>query len=160
MALGVRARIQSSRSRVKVFVDTNILISYLLGSGRNSAVSIAFRAGLQGNFDVVVSQEILDELARSVQTKPYLRSRIFQSDLVAFLHLVAETAEIRDSIDTESLELSRDMFDNFVLMQAIAADVDLILTGDQDLLVLDTIGHIRIVNPNDFLALLAGAEES
>jgi len=145
---------------VKVFIDTNILISYLLGPGRNSAVSMAFRAGLRGDFDLVISQAILDEPERSVRAKPYLRSRISQPDLTAFLRLVAETAEIRDSIDAELLEFSRDMSDNFVLLHAIAANVDLVLTGDQDLLVLDAIGHIRIVDPVDFLALLAGAKES
>jgi len=145
---------------VKVFVDTNILISYLLEPGRNSAVSTVFRSGLRGDFDLVISQEILDELERSVQTKPYLRSRISQPDLTAFLRLVAGAAEIRDSIDAGLLDFSRDMSDNFVLLHAIAANVDLVLTGDQDLLVLDAIGHIRIVDPVDFLALIAGAQES
>lgn len=158
--MACRVQVQSCSTYVKVFVDTNILISYLLGFDRDTAVSSALRAGIEGGFDLVVSREILDELTRGVTSKPYLRSRIPESDLTAFLPLVTSTAEILDPIDTDELELSRDKADTFVLLQAIAADVDLILTGDRDLLVLRVIGHIRIVNPIEFMSILAQAGQT
>lgn len=139
---------------MKVFVDTNILISYLLGSGRDSAASSALRAGVQGAFDMVISGEILDELTRNIAQKPYLRSRIGEADLREFLSLVTSLSEILEPIDATRFELSRDKADNFVLLHAITADVDVILTGDQDLLVLRGIGQTRIVSPRDFLDML------
>lgn len=153
--MACRVQGQPRRSHVKVFVDTNVLISYLLGWGRHSAVSSALRAGIQGEFDLVISREILDELTRNISDKPYLRSRIPDSALATFLRLMANTSQILDAIDATGVNLSRDKADNFVLLQAIAADADVILTGDRDLLVLNAIGHIRIVNPNDFLDMLS-----
>lgn len=142
---------------MRVFVDTNTLIGYLLNSSRSSAASSALRAGIQGVFDMVISREILDELMRSIVEKSYLRSRISESDLMTFLNLVTSTSEVLDAIDAATFDLSRDSDDNFVLLQAIAADVDFILTGDQDLLVLNVIGHIRIVNAYDLLGILEEA---
>lgn len=139
---------------MKAFVDTNILISYLLGSGRDSAASAALRAGFQGTFEMVIGGKILDELSRSVANKPYLRSRISESDLATFVSLITSVAEVVDRIEPVGFDLSRDRSDNFVLLHAIAADVDLILTGDEDLLVLSTIGHARIVNAAALLDLL------
>lgn len=145
---------------MRVFVDTNVLVSYLLGPGRDSAVSLAMRAGIQGVFDMVVSREILSELTCSISDKPYLRSRISESDLLEFLDLVTSIAVILDPFEVAPLNLSRDSADNFVLLQATVTDADFILTGDRDLLVLDAIGHTRIVDPTDFLTLLTGAKET
>lgn len=52
--------------------------------------------------------------------------------------------------------LSRDADDNHVLAAAQAAGAEVLLTGDQDLLVLGAIGTCRIVAPRDMRGVLAG----
>ena len=51
-------------------------------------------------------------------------------------------------------EICRDPDDDMVLATAIAAQADLILTGDEDLLVLAEHGGIRILSPRQFVELL------
>lgn len=105
----------------------------------------------------MISREILHELTRSVSAKPYLRSRIADPDVTKLQRLLTSTVELLEPIDAVAFEFSRVSSDNFVVLQAIAADVDFMLTGDQDLLVLGAIGLIRVVNPVEFVAILANA---
>jgi predicted nucleic acid-binding protein len=51
--------------------------------------------------------------------------------------------------------VSRDADDDVVLATAVAADANLIVTGDQDLLVLRRYTTIDIVSPRDFLTRLS-----
>jgi hypothetical protein len=53
--------------------------------------------------------------------------------------------EIHDKIDA-----CRDRKDNFILEMAVNSQADCIVTGDQDLLVLDPFREIRIFNFTDF----------
>lgn len=152
--MGSEIESQPCSQPVKVFVDTNVLISYLLAPEGNSGTTMAFQAGLDGKFVLFVSGEVVNELTRKVSGKPYLASRTDQGTLTSFVANVQVVARVLEPIDSLGVELSRDRKDDFVLLQAIAADVDVILTGDKDLLVLQRIGRIRIVNASDFLLVL------
>jgi predicted nucleic acid-binding protein len=59
-------------------------------------------------------------------------------------------------IEPATLEaaVSRDVDDDLVLATAVAAAATLIVTGDQDLLVLRRYNGIDIVTPRDFLSRL------
>ena len=55
---------------------------------------------------------------------------------------------------TETLSVCRDPKDNPVLEAATAGDADLIVTGDEDLLVLNPFRGIQILKPADFIQRL------
>ncbi|MBI5554298.1 MAG: putative toxin-antitoxin system toxin component, PIN family [Elusimicrobia bacterium] len=50
--------------------------------------------------------------------------------------------------------ICRDKDDQMVLGTALAAETEVIITGDKDLIVLKHYKHIKIVTPRDFWSLL------
>jgi uncharacterized protein len=51
----------------------------------------------------------------------------------------------------ETIDLCRDPKDNKFLELAVSGNADFIITGDEDLLVLNTFRNIEIISVNDFL---------
>ena len=52
---------------------------------------------------------------------------------------------------TEAVEIVRDPDDNRLIEAALAANADVIVSGDQDLLTLVHVGQIQILTPREFL---------
>lgn len=52
---------------------------------------------------------------------------------------------------TETVDVVRDPDDNRLIEAALAGDADVVVTGDQDLLILQAVGKVRIMTPRDFL---------
>jgi uncharacterized protein len=139
---------------VRAVVDTNVLVSGLLWPGkphvlisqvRSSELTlISFPALLAGLAEVLIRPKFKSVLAWS-NTDPEL--------LLAQVRLLAEI------IDPPPLlqQVSRDPDDDDVLALAAAARPDLVITGDQDLLVLGTFDGIPIVNAADAVAMIAAA---
>ena len=74
----------------------------------------------------------------------------------AFLRAFRELARVVELIPLEKA-VCRDPDDDLVLATAVAADANLIVTGDDDLLVLGTYEGIAIVSPRRLLELLDSA---
>ena len=95
--------------------------------------------------------ELADVLSRRKLTRAIHASGKSVAALVAeyqgFVHLVQPRALRRPA--------SRDPDDDAVIACALAARADLIVSGDEDLLVLETYRGIRIVNASDALAAIA-----
>ena len=58
---------------------------------------------------------------------------------------------------TSTLRLSRDVDDNKFLDLAISGSADWLVTGDRDLLVVNSVGQTRIVAPATFLDVMSSA---
>lgn len=119
---------------MRVVLDTNILVSGLMHPESTPGRTIA--AWSEAQFDVVSSHEQLAEIGR-VLGYPKIR-RILQWDdqriehFIKQLYVRVEVAE-PESVDVEAL---RDPDDAPILGALAAADADLLVTGDRDLLVL------------------------
>jgi uncharacterized protein len=108
-------------------------------------------AALAGRFEIVTSPALLDELRR-VLAYPKLQAVIGDTDeLIKFLAIAAAVVT-----PTETVELVRDPDDDRLIEAALAADADVIVTGDQDLLALGSLDQLRILTPRDFLEALQG----
>ena len=83
--------------------------------------------------ELLVPQEIIDEISRVVVEKDYLRSRIPQESQEGLLSALREATTILVS-RLEYDPISRDRDDDFLLAHGLAEAVDLIVTGDDDLL--------------------------
>ena len=136
---------------IAAVVDTNVLVS---GFGwPRGAPGQVVDAILAGRFLLVTSPALLDELRR-VLGYPKFAAVFDEPDrIVELVRDIAVVIEPRVAVDVVA-----DEADNRVLEAAIAAQVDLVVTGDADLLVLGSYGEVRIATAKAFLGLLAAAQ--
>jgi putative PIN family toxin of toxin-antitoxin system len=130
---------------MKIVLDTNIFISAFVFRGKAAAVfdHCALRE------ELFVSQWILDELAQKMRSKFNLEER----DILEMFSLIAEKSSLVQP-NTPLPTVCRDADDNNILQLAESVQADYLITGDKDLLVLDTFQGTRIVAPAQFLDIL------
>lgn len=144
---------------MNVCIDTNVLISYLLNPSSTRPPTLVVHAFFQGRFDLVLSETILLELSRKVGSKSYLRAHISEADVSSFVALLRKTVTVAPEIPEPIPAIVRDVNDDFLIAHAVVEGVDLLISGDKDLLALGTVGDVRIVSPATFVRLLdAGLE--
>ena len=144
---------------MKVCVDTNVLISYLLAPGSIQPPSRIVAAAFASSYSLIIAEPTIVELVDKVQLKPYLANRIPRSRLDAFLEALARVASIV-SVPEVLPRIVRDDRDDYLLAPAIIEQVDYVVSGDKDLLVLNAIAGVRIVSPAAFVAILNDAPAS
>jgi len=126
---------------VKLLLDTNVLVAALVVRGTCSdLLEHCVRQHV-----VVSSQPRLDEL------REVLKRRISQSavDVRAALQLFAETFTLVTP-DTLDPPACRDRDDDIVLATALAGECVAIITGDEDLLILNPFRGIQVLAPSAF----------
>ncbi|NKC15733.1 MAG: putative toxin-antitoxin system toxin component, PIN family [Gammaproteobacteria bacterium] len=127
--------------------DTNVLISAALSS--NTTPAKAFDHALKLG-RIVLCQETFDELVSRLLRPKFdryiTRERRMEilDDLLAFCHWVSATG---------SLRVCRDKDDDKFIEAAINADAGIVVSGDQDLLVIGEYQGVKIVNPREFCKL-------
>ncbi len=140
---------------MRVLVDTNVLISFILGRGEGGSIREIFRAFLAGRFTLLLPRWVLDELITTVKTKPRLSNRISVEQLDRFTDLLMLSAEQIDEIDSPVPAVTRDPDDDYVLAYALVGAANYLVTGDMDLLSLQgRIAGLEIVTPSQFAELL------
>jgi putative PIN family toxin of toxin-antitoxin system len=95
--------------------------------------------------EVVTSEAILEEVRRNLVDK--IRVTIAQAEQT--VRLLRTRLQVVEPVALES-QVSRDPDDDLVLGTALAGRCDAIVTGDRDLLDLDTHRGIAIVSPGGF----------
>ncbi|MDP9081274.1 MAG: putative toxin-antitoxin system toxin component, PIN family [Bacteroidota bacterium] len=132
----------------KLFVfDTNVFISaaLLAGSVNDKALDRAFEIG-----KVVVSTNSFTELTEVLFRKKFDKYLTDERRLQVIQKLERDTLKIDISV---SVDACRDPKDNKFLELALSANASCIISGDQDLLVLNPFDSIPIVSAADFLKL-------
>lgn len=128
-------------------LDTNVLVSGFGWRGGSPAQIIDL--WLHGAFQVASSGAQLAELRRILQY-PKLQ-QVFTSP-ESLIALVAANVVLVDPIRV--ISISDDPNDNIILELAIAANADVIITGDGDLLRIKTVEGIAIQTAVEFLSLV------
>jgi len=133
---------------MKVLIDTNVLFSAALN--RNSTPFRAFlKAVTPPNVGIICKQNI-EELRRTFNRKLPHKIQALNSFLSVSL-IMLEIVPIPET--PYGLEIQvRDENDRPILRAAIAADVDIIVTGDLDLLEADLVRPV-VVTPAQFLGM-------
>ena len=132
---------------MRVFIDTNILISSILGQGTPFHAYI--RAVSYPNTGVICTQNI-DELRRIFNRKFPNKIPVMERFLAIALSTI-EVVKIPDEV-TEEEKLIRDVNDRGIMRAAVSAKVDVILTGDKDFLE-SGIKQPLIIKAADFIAM-------
>ncbi len=136
---------------MRAVIDTNILVRALIRPrGNVGPLLLRLRSG---HFTLLYTQSLLEELV-DVLSRPRLRDKygITEGDVktvVALLLLRGEAVSV-----SQALTVCRDPKDNKFLETAVAGKADVIVSGDEDLLVLDPFEGIPIIPPAEFLRSL------
>lgn len=129
----------------RIVIDTNVLVSSLLVA--HSVPDQAVRLALFEH-RVLISEAVLAEI-RAVLGRKKLARFIAPKVRAAFLDHLARVA-INVPVDT-AVSGCRDPRDDKFLELAVNGKADYLLTGDEDLLVMDPFREVRIVTPMAFL---------
>ena len=133
-------------SKLRIILDTNILISGLLLSSSTS----------QQVFDIVTENEILlisestfSEFYHTITRKKFDKYLSLEKRLqfLAKLRTKASLIEI-----AETISICRDVKDNKFLELGVSGNANFIITGDKDLLVLHPFRNIDITTLNEFFS--------
>lgn len=126
-----------------VVLDTNVLVS-ALGFG-GPPLDVLLRT-FDDEVRLLASEATLDELERVMH---YDRLPFTATDRVQYLAILRREADIIDPED--SVEVACDSDNDKFLDVALEGDADCLVSGDDDLLALDSYAGIAIVTPDEFL---------
>ena len=136
---------------MRVVVDTGILVSGLIHP--QGAPGEVLRTLRDGRFIPIYTTpmvvEIIDVLGRPFFREKY---RIYPGDATTLVNLLRLRGEL--VVPQAAMNACRDPKDNKFLEAAIAGNADVIVSGDKDLLVLNSFEGISILRPAEFLAKL------
>jgi putative PIN family toxin of toxin-antitoxin system len=131
---------------VIVVLDTNVLVAAMVAKGLCHEVVVRSL----GSCTVATSQPLLEELERTLRAKFTLGPAV-----KAFLTRLRVCVRIVEPTPLGA-PVSRDADDDdVVLATAVAAGARVIVTGDQDLLVIGPYDGIDIISPREFLGRLS-----
>lgn len=132
---------------MRAVLDPNVLIAAVLSRAGAPAALILDWFG--GGFELVVSEQLLQELSRAL-AYPKLRARVSEGDAVAFVQLLRTTATV--AADPPSApSRSRDPGDDYLLALA-ESTAAILVSGDQDVLALAP--PLPVMSPAGFLGRL------
>ncbi len=131
---------------MRVFLDTNVLVAAFATRGLCADV---FRLVL-AEHELLVSATLIEELTRALTRKVRVPEPVVR-EVVAFLDASASFVE---GTPEPPPVVVRDPDDAVILGEALAGGADVLVSGDQDLLVLDRVGALRILDPRGFWELV------
>ncbi|MBD1936902.1 putative toxin-antitoxin system toxin component, PIN family [Microcoleus sp. FACHB-68] len=132
------------RQPIKVIIDTNLWISFLIGKQLVNLQELMVNKTIQ----VVFCEQILEEI-NLVTQRPKLQKyfpRTKVQELIELLKVIGLCIEISSEVS-----ICRDAKDNYLLALAKDSQANFLMTGDQDLLILVTFENTEIVTYQDFL---------
>ncbi len=129
---------------MRVVLDTNVLIAAFIARG---ACTDVFER-VVNEHELILSPFILEEFERVMKNKMGLdRDRVTRA--VALLRRKGRVLEPEPLGEP----VCRDPDDDHVLALAGESEIGVVVTGDDDLLILKSFNDIPIISPRDFLAI-------
>ena len=132
---------------MKVVLDTNIFISAFLWTGNPRKVLKRIANGFD---ELYITDDILKEIASALSRKKF---NLNIERINEYLQII-ESFSIKLSSKNKYEEISRDKDDNKILQCGIDGNVDFIITGDNDLLVLENYKNIKIIKAKEYLDIV------
>ncbi|MBK9599046.1 MAG: putative toxin-antitoxin system toxin component, PIN family [Flavobacteriales bacterium] len=134
-----------------IVVDTNVPISWPIGRRLREIDRLL----VHDRYQLCFSTRALAELAE-VTRRPKMRKYFTLAQAEENIERLGRVAKALKP-EPKVLPICRDAKDDFLLALAKAAKADLLITGDEDLLVLKKYGGARIITPATFLKELEKA---
>ena len=142
----------------RAVIDTTVLVSAFLRPHEGGASFDLLHLAAAGAFELVLSDDILEETARVLLTRPHLRRRYQYPDAAVVIYCkgLTEIATVVIS-DPPSVDVVRDPEDNMIVACAAIAKAEYLVSRDKDLLALGEYSGIRMLTPEAFLSVLRAA---
>lgn len=132
---------------MKVFLDTNVLISALTTRG----LCAELFEGVIGEHELLTCEPVLLELQRVLAEK----FRIPEPVIKGYLGLLRAEAQMAEPADSSVIKF-KDPDDIPILASALAAKAEVFVTGDKDILALGEVAGMPIADPRSFWNTLKG----
>jgi len=139
---------------MKVTLDTNVLVSAFISKQGNPARILDIIATFD-EIDLILSQDILEEF-KEVLNRDEVAGRFGYSktDISEFVEAIRETARIVRTRSSFKV-VKDDPKDDMIINAAHDGKADFIVSGDGHLQRIKKFRSIRIVNPRQFMRILA-----
>jgi len=130
---------------MKVILDTNVIIAAFATQG---LCYLVFESTI-AHHELILSPSLLGEIQNNLQRKLKLPpGRV--KEVLSFLKAHSTQTEDREASGLQC----RDSEDLKVLALAVNSKAEAIVTGDQDLLILKSVGDTSILSPREFWNML------
>lgn len=115
-----------------VVIDANVFVSAAIQRGASHRIIESWLSG-RSDFDVVMCPRLLGEIREVLTTRPRLRKWISLEDATLFVDTIEAIVDLVDDPDAVGTE-TRDSNDDYLIALARTHNVDVIVSGDKDLL--------------------------
>ena len=132
----------------KIIIDTNLWISLLIGKKVSDLRSLCNDAKIE----VYICADLKAEFMR-VAASEKIRKYVTKERIMDTLELMENSCIDVFVTETTTSSLLRDADDLYLLSLADAIEADYIITGDKDLLILQTHNQTKIVTYSEFIRL-------
>ena len=129
---------------MRLVLDTNVYISAFLWGGKPKEI---LERAIEGIDQVFISRLLKDEIYEVLKRPSFKVEENVIEMLMSELEDFAELVVVTETIE----KLCRDVNDNMVVECAVASKADYIITGDNDLLVLEKYRNIKNSKIADYL---------
>lgn len=134
---------------MRAVIDVNVWISgFLWGGIPGKVIRLAYEKRLTS----YVSEELLIEMELTLKRQKFRARLVSRHQTVESLMQYAVTLSQLVDIPNLTFPELRDSEDAKILSTAVAAQAEILITGDLDLLVLKSVQGISILTPAEFLA--------
>jgi len=131
------------KKKNRIIFDTNIWISFLISKSLGDLDKLI----LNGKIVLLFSHESMTEFI-DVTSREKLKPFFKEEDIASLIDLIEEYGEIVKV--RSNVQICRDKKDNFLLALAKDGKADYLVSGDKDLLVLESFEKTKIVSLTSF----------
>lgn len=133
---------------MRVVIDTNVWISHII----SGLLGLLFDVIANPEITIIFSKSLESELFKVV-ARPKFSKIVSDRTVQELKNIINNFCEI--IIVQSKVNICRDPKDNFILSLAKDAHADYLITGDNDLLVLEKFDSTIIIKPSDFKEILS-----
>jgi uncharacterized protein len=139
---------------IRAVLDVNVLISAFIGGADGPPRKLIY-AWREGRFTLVVSPALLNELT-TVLGRPKFERWTGNERAALWIASLSAGGDHRDDPDTAPVGI-RDPKDEYLVALGRRTDVDVLVSGDGDLLEAELDG-LKVLRPAEFLEMLSASE--
>jgi len=132
---------------MKIVIDSNVFVSSFFWGGHPREV---FQRVINGLDELYIADEIIKEITSVMSSNKFY---VNSNEVGAYTKIIEKYSKkivLKNNLES----ISRDKNDDKILQCGLDGNVDFIVTGDKDLLVLKEYKKIKIINPRDYLEIV------